>query len=101
MPKLNAKVNHKSEEIELVKTAEPKKKNAAKKASESKKKEKKPENNFEKIKAELKQVTWPTKKNMIKYSIATILMIVFLALFFVGISAVFDFLYGIARGWIN
>ena len=101
MPKLNAKVNNKSEEIELVKTAEPKKKNTAKKTSESKKKERKPENNFEKIKAELKHVTWPTKKNMIKYSIATILMIVFLALFFVGISAVFDFLYGIARGWIN
>lgn len=101
MPKLNAKVNNKSEEIELVKTAEPKKKTTVKKTSDSKKKEKKAENNFQKIISELKLVTWPTKKNMIKYSIATILMIVLLALFFVGISAVFDFLYGIARGWVN
>ena len=99
MPKLNAKVNNKSEEIELVKTQEPKKKTNKKVAP--KKTEKKATNNFEKIKAELKQVTWPTKKHMVKYSIATILMIVFLALFFVGISAVFDLLYGLVRGWVS
>ena len=99
MPKLNAKVNNKSEEIELVKTAEPKKK--TNKKATPKKTEKKATNNFEKIKAELKQVTWPSKKHMVKYSIATILMIVFLALFFVGISAVFDLLYGLVRGWVS
>ena len=99
MPKLNANVNNKSEEIELVKTAEPKKK--TNKKATPKKNEKKATNNFEKIKAELKQVTWPSKKHMVKYSIATILMIVFLALFFVGISAVFDLLYGLVRGWVS
>ena len=99
MPKLDAKVNNKSEEIELIKTAEPKKKNSKK--NKQKTSEKKATNNFEKIKAELKMVTWPSKKHMVKYSIATILMIILLALFFVGISALFDFLYGIARGWIN
>ena len=99
MPKLNANVNNKSEEIELVKTAEPKKK--TNKKTTPKKTEKKATNNFEKIKAELKQVTWPSKKHMVKYSIATILMIVFLALFFVGISAVFDLLYGLVRGWVS
>ena len=99
MPKLNANVNNKSEEIELVKTAEPKKK--TNKKATPKKTEKKATNNFEKIKAELKQVTWPSKKHMVKYSIATILMIVFLALFFVGISAVFDLLYGLVRGWVS
>lgn len=103
MPKLNAKVNNKSEEIELVKTAEPKKKTNKKTTpkKETKNESKKATNNFQKIKAELKQVTWPSKKHMVKYSIATILMIIMLALFFVGISAIFDFLYGIARGWIN
>ncbi len=103
MPKLNAKVNNKSEEIELVKTAEPKKKTNKKTApkKETKNESKKATNNFQKIKAELKQVTWPSKKHMFKYSIATILMIIMLALFFVGLSAIFDFLYGIARGWIN
>ena len=99
MPKLNANVNNKSEEIELVKTAEPKKK--TNKKTTPKKTEKQATNNFEKIKAELKQVTWPSKKHMVKYSIATILMIVFLALFFVGISAVFDLLYGLVRGWVS
>ena len=99
MPKLNANVNNKSEEIELVKTAEPKKK--TNKKATPKKNEKKATNNFEKIKAELKQVTWQSKKHMVKYSIATILMIVFLALFFVGISAVFDLLYGLVRGWVS
>ena len=103
MPKLNAKVNNKSDEIELVKTAEPKKKTSKKSEpkKETKNESKKATNNFQKIKAELKQVTWPSKKHMFKYSIATILMIIMLALFFVGISAIFDFLYGIARGWIN
>lgn len=103
MPKLNAKVNNKSEEIELVKTAEPKKKTNKKVEPKKtgKKTEKKGTNNLEKIKAELKQVTWPSKKHMVKYSLATILMIVFLALFFVGMSAIFDFLYGLVRGWVS
>ena len=49
---------------------------------------------------ELRLVTWPTKSNMLKYSLSTIVMIIILALFFVGISALFDLLYGIVRGWI-
>lgn len=34
------------------------------------------------IKTELKKVRWPSKKEMVKYSIATILFIVTFALFF-------------------
>ena len=53
------------------------------------------------VRKEMKLVTWPTKKNVFKYSIATILMIVFLALFFIGLSALFDLLYGLVQGWIG
>ena len=34
------------------------------------------------VKNEMKKVKWPTKKNMIKYSIATITLILFFGLFF-------------------
>lgn len=39
-------------------------------------------NLFKNVKKEMKKVKWPTKKDMIKYSIATIAIIVFFGLFF-------------------
>ncbi len=39
-------------------------------------------NFFHEVRKELKKVTWPSKKNMIKYSIATIVFVVFFSLFF-------------------
>ena len=99
MAKLKVKVDNGLDEIELVKKDD--KKDLKKKKQPEEKKEKEPRSNFEKIKYELSKVTWPTKKNMVKYSIATIVLIVILALFFVGISALFDLLYGLVRGWIS
>lgn len=36
------------------------------------------------VRKEMKKVKWPTKKDMIKYSIATLSIILFFCVFFVG-----------------
>ena len=41
------------------------------------------------VASEFKKVNWPTKENMIKYSIATIVFVVFLAVFFYIIDVLF------------
>ena len=41
------------------------------------------------VKMEFKKVHWPTKKDMVKYSIATIVFIVFFSVFFYGIDVIF------------
>lgn len=43
------------------------------------------------VKSEFKKVHWTTKSDMIKYSVATIVFIVFCSLFFYGIDAIFAF----------
>ena len=39
---------------------------------------------FEGVKAESKKVLWTSKENLVKYSIATVLFMIFTCLFFVG-----------------
>ena len=41
------------------------------------------------IKSEFQKVHWPTKENMIKYSIATIIFVIFCGLFFYAIDVIF------------
>lgn len=41
------------------------------------------------IMAEMRLVRWPTKKEMVKYSIASLVFVIFFALFFYGIDALF------------
>ena len=36
------------------------------------------------VKKEMKKVKWPTKKDMVKYSIATLSIILFFCLFFIA-----------------
>lgn len=43
---------------------------------------------FANVKKEMKKVRWPGKKEMIKFSVATILIIVFFMLFFTVIDIV-------------
>ena len=54
------------------------------------KKEKKApkESFFAGVKAELAKVKWPTKKDVLKYTIATLVFIIVLVLFFVLISLI-------------
>ncbi len=41
------------------------------------------------VKSEFKKVRWTSKKDMVKYSIATIVFIVFCSVFFYGIDTIF------------
>ena len=56
------------------------------------KKESKIKNWFKGVVSEFKKVRWPNKKEMIKYSIATIVFIIFFALFFYLIEVIIYFI---------
>ena len=65
---------------------------------EKKKKENKPKTSFFKqVKAEMKKVKWPTKKDMIKYSVTTLIFI----LIFTGFFYLIDVLFALLKGWIG
>lgn len=57
------------------------------------KKEKKP-SYLKEVHQEMKKVTFPTKKEVAKYTVATILIVVFLVAFFLGISALLSLVKG-------
>lgn len=108
MAKETVKVDNGLEEIDLIKNEEPVDKKNDKKAKkekkekkENKKSETKKKGYFSKLSTEIKLVTWPSKKTVIKYSFATILMVALMAAFFIGVSALFDLLYSLVQGWIG
>ena len=102
------KVDLESEKIlegieKVTKGKEPKKDKKKEKKKETKKVEKaavKKESWWHGVKSEFKKVRWPNRKEMVKYSIATIIMVIVLALFFIGVSALFDLLYRLVQGWL-
>ena len=49
------------------------------------------------VKSEMKKVKWPTKKEMVKYSITTLLFI----LLFAGFFYLIDVLFALLKGWIG
>ena len=49
-------------------------------------------NYFIGVKKELDRVKWPTKKDMLKYSVTTILFIIFFGMFFYGLDFVFAYI---------
>ena len=51
---------------------------------------------FKGVRGEIKKVKWPSKKDMIKYSIATILLILFFAIFFYIIDVIMALLKAVA-----
>ena len=104
MAKFNMTVDNDLDEVKLESNKIDSKKD--KKVKNVDKKEKKENKNgkdnfFTLVRKEMKLVTWPTRKNVVKYSIVTILMIILLALFFIGISALFSLLYNLVQGWIG
>lgn len=103
MAKMNMTVDNKNDEIGLEMKKKLEEKRIKKASKQQKEKEMKKENGnfFKNIKEEMKKVTWPSRKYVIKYSIITIIMIVLLAFFFLGISLLFDLLYGLVQGWIG
>jgi preprotein translocase subunit SecE len=44
------------------------------------------------VKSEFNKVHWPSKKDMVKYSIATIVFVIFCGLFFYAIDIIFAFI---------
>ena len=69
-----------------------KKKNVKTTKKDNKPKKEKKESFFKGVKSEISKVVWPTKKNMIKYSIATLVFIIFFALYFYGIEVIMAWL---------
>ena len=71
-------------EVANVSKNKEKKVESNKKTEQKSKKEKsvKKESYFQGVKKELSKVVWPSKKNMIKYSVAAISFIIFFAVFF-------------------
>ena len=52
---------------------------------------------FKGVKSEWKRVKWPTKKEMIKYSVATIILIVGCSVFFYVIDVLLAFLHSLGK----
>ena len=49
-------------------------------------------------KEELKKVNWPSKKDLTKYGVATIIFIVIFGLYFYGLDALFAWLSSLVKG---
>ncbi len=49
------------------------------------------------VKSEFKKVHWPSKKDMVKYSLATVIFIVFCSLFFYAIDIIFALIQSLFR----
>ncbi len=54
-------------------------------------------NFFHGVKTEAKRIKWPTKKDMVKYSIATIVFIVGCSVFFYAIDIILAFLHTLGK----
>ncbi len=67
------------------------------KVVKKKKVDKKKEGLFKSVRKEMKKVTWPSRKDVIKYSIATIVFCIVIMLFF----QVLDVLLSIVKGVFN
>lgn len=52
---------------------------------------KKIKNFFKDVKKEISKVKWPSKKNMIKYTVTVVLFILFFALFFFALDLIIAF----------
>lgn len=105
MAKETVKVDNGLEEVKLISRDKMKKKDKKDKKNKTQKKQNKKKTSkkgfIQSVKSELKLVTWPNKKTIIKYSGATIIMLALLAAFFVGLTALFDLLYSLVQGWIG
>ena len=53
---------------------------------------KKIKNFFKDVKKEISKVKWPSRKNMIKYTIITVVFILFFALFFLSLDLIIAFI---------
>lgn len=92
MKKETKKVEEKNTKTEKKVTKDTKK--VSKKVTKGKKTKdnKKKESLFKQIKKEMQKVHFPSRKDMVKYSIATIVFVIFFALYFYAIELVMAFI---------
>lgn len=64
-------------------------------AKEKKIKKTKKETFFKGVRSEMKNVNWPSKKDVLKYSLTTIGLVVFFVVFFVAVDLISAFVKGL------
>ena len=101
--KKTVKVQKESTKVNIEKVEDTKKqiKNEVKPVKKETKKVKKqtPKKSYSsEVKAELKKVNWPSKKDLTKYGLATIIFIVIFGLYFYGLDALFAWLSSLVKG---
>lgn len=78
------------------------KKTSKKEVKTAPKKERKTKENkksyVSEVRSELKKVKWPTKKEMVKYSIAVLVFIIVFGLYFYGLDAFFAWISSLVKG---
>lgn len=79
----------------MTKKSEKEIKKTTKKNTTNKKKTQKKENYFKSIKKELKLVKWPTFKEVVKYTLATIVFCVVLCAFFILLNMLMAWIKGV------
>lgn len=82
----------------MAKKEEKELKNKTKKTVAKKETKKTNKSYGEEVKAELKKVKWPSKEEMVKYSIAVIAFIIIFGLYFYGLDALFAWLSSLVKG---
>lgn len=100
MAKLNFTVQNDVDNVKLIKNEQKKVDKKEKKVKKVKTNGKSKGNFFKNVLSELKLVTWPTRKSIVKYTFTTLLMIIVFATVFMGIAILFDLLYGLVQGWV-
>lgn len=72
--------------------------NETKKVKKSQKKSTTKKSYVQEVKSELKKVKWPSKEEMLKYSIAVLIFIVIFGLYFYGLDALFAWISSLVKG---
>lgn len=91
-----AKVQKVETKVSETKDAKPNKKNVKKVTKQPVKPPKKSYST--EVKEELRKVKWPSKKDITKYGIASIIFIIIFGLYFYGLDALFSWISSLVKG---
>ena len=93
MVKKSAKIEKEKKEVKKAKDTSEKKQVEKKDNKKKNTKAVKPKKKFlSGFKSEFSKIKWPTRKEMVKYSIATIAFVIFFSLFFLAIQSLMSLL---------
>ena len=74
-----------------------KKNNKTKKSTQKKEVKQPQEGYFKQVRKEMKLVKWPSAKDVLKYTISTIIFCIILCLIFMGLNLIMSLI----RGWVG